>query len=88
MFILTQKDTGGVHAAKDKKNIKTVQVFEDEDDAVRFLTLLEANTVKKTEQWEVMEVDTDIIAMNCDNYGYNYAIIKPDELIIPTLDTK
>ena len=35
------------------------------------------------EPWEVMEVDTDIIAMNCENYGYNYAIIKPDELIIP-----
>ena len=33
-----------------------------------------------------MEVDTDIIAMNCDNYGYNYAIITPDELMIPTLD--
>ena len=88
MFILTQKLSGGVHATKDKSNTKTVQVFENEDDAVRFLTLLEANTVKKKEQWEVMEVDTDIIAMNCDNYGYNYAIIKPDELIIPTLDTK
>ena len=86
MFILTQKNSGGVHATKDKSNTKTVQVFEQEDDAVRFLTLLEANSPKK-EEWEVMEVDTDIIAMNCDNYGYNYAIIKADELMIPTIDT-
>ena len=33
-----------------------------------------------------MEVDTDIIAMNCDSYGYNYAIIKSDELTIPKFD--
>ncbi len=86
MFILTQKNSGGVHAVKDKTNTKTVQVFEQEDDAVRFLTLLEAESKEKDLQWEVMEVDTDIIAMNCDNYGYNYAIITPDELMIPTLD--
>tara|TARA_A100001391_G_scaffold176826_1_gene140280 strand:- start:670 stop:930 length:261 start_codon:yes stop_codon:yes gene_type:complete len=86
MFILTQKNSGGVHAVKDKTNTKTVQVFEQEDDAVRFLTLLEAELKEKDLKWEVMEVDTDIIAMNCDNYGYNYAIITPDELMIPTLD--
>ena len=86
MFILTQKNSGGVHAVKDKTNTKTVQVFEQEDDAVRFLTLLEAESKEKDLKWEVMEVDTDIIAMNCDNYGYNYAIITPGELMIPTLD--
>jgi len=86
MFILTQKNSGGVHAVKDKTNTKTVQVFEQEDDAVRFLTLLEAESKEKDLKWEVMEVDTDIIAMNCDNYGYNYAIITSDELMIPTLD--
>jgi|TARA_B100000085_G_scaffold57615_1_gene50519 hypothetical protein len=86
MFILTQKESGGVHAVKDKTNTKTVQVFEEEDDALRFLTLLEANAKETDLKWEVMDVDVDIIAMNCDNYGYNYAIIKPDELMIPTID--
>ncbi len=85
MYILTQRKSGGVHAIKDKTNTKTVQVFEQEDDAVRFLTLLEADA-KGDAKWEVLEVDTDIIAMNCDNYGYNYAIIKADELIIPTIE--
>ena len=42
MFILTQKERGGVYAVKDKTKIKTVQVFEEEDDAVRYMTLLEA----------------------------------------------
>ena len=35
MFILTEKKSGGVHAIKDKTNTKTVQVFEERDDAER-----------------------------------------------------
>tara|TARA_B100002019_G_C21251743_1_gene591522 strand:+ start:1462 stop:1716 length:255 start_codon:yes stop_codon:yes gene_type:complete len=84
MFILTEKKSGGVHAIKDKTNTKTVQVFEERDDAERYCVLLEAKDDKCP--WEVMEVDTDIVAMNCDNYGYNYAIIKSDELMIPSSD--
>ena len=85
MFILTQKDKGGVYAVKGKTKIKTVQVFEEEDDAVRYMTLLEAKEANGG-PWDIMEVDTDIIAMNCDSYGYNYAIIKSDELTIPKFD--
>ena len=85
MFILTQKERGSLYAVKDKTKIKTVQVFEEEDDAVRYMTLLEAKEANGG-PWDIMEVDTDIIAMNCDSYGYNYAIIKPDELTIPKFD--
>lgn len=84
MFIITDEKTGGVYATKNKDKKKIVQVFEQSDDAERYIAYLEAEDYP--DKLEVMEVDTDIVAMNCDNYGYNYAIIKSDELMIPTID--
>ena len=49
--------------------------------------MLEANGSKS--ELELMEVDPDIIAMNCVNYDYRFAIIKENQLIIPqTKDAK
>ena len=39
------------------------------------------------EELDIMEVDTDIVAMNCGNYGYSYAIIKSTDLLIPKIKT-
>ena len=33
MFILTDKSTGGVYAVYNKDRVKTVQLFEDSEDA-------------------------------------------------------
>ena len=86
MFILTDKRTGGVYATmNNNKTGKVVQVFEDEDDAARYMILLEA--VDYTDELEIMEVDTELVAMNCDSYGYSYAIVEPTDLLIPKLDT-
>ena len=43
--------------------------------------LLEANYSDK--ELEIMEVDPDIIAMNCVNYDYRFTIIKENQLIVP-----
>ena len=40
MFILTEKDTGGVYALPNNENVKTVHMFEEEDDAKRYLYCL------------------------------------------------
>ena len=84
MFVLIEQESGGIYAVQSKDKYKTVTVFQSEDDAVRHMGLVEANDCERN--LEIMEVDPDIIAMNCDNYGYNYAIIKADELIIPTIE--
>ena len=47
MFILTEKDTGGVYALPNKENVKTVHMFEQEDDALRYLEQLEAVDTKE-----------------------------------------
>ena len=42
MFIITDEKTGGVYATKNKDKKKIVQVFEQSDDAERYIAYLEA----------------------------------------------
>jgi len=81
MFILTEKDTGGVYALPNKENVKTVHMFEQEDDALRYLEQLEAIDYKRT--LELMEIDVDSVAINCDKFGYAYSIVTKNDLILP-----
>ena len=81
MFILTEKDTGGVYALPNKENVKTVHMFEQEDDALRYLEQLEAVDYKRT--LELMEIDVDSVAINCDKFGYAYSIVTKNDLILP-----
>ena len=83
MFILTEKETGGVYALPNKHNVKTVHMFEQEDDAVRYLELLKANDYKK--RLELLEIDVEAVAINCDKFGYAYSIVAKDDLIVPPL---
>ena len=83
MFILTEQGTGGVYALPNKHNVKTVHMFEQEDDAVRYLELLKANDYKK--RLELLEIDVEAVAINCDKFGYAYSIVAKDDLIVPPL---
>ena len=80
MFILTTGKKGGVYSVLNNNKKKTVQCFEEREDAERYLYLLEA---EDTLGLEVLEVDPDIVALNCDNFGYNYTIVTPDDFVIP-----
>jgi hypothetical protein len=81
MYVLTDTLTGGIYAVNRADLTKAVTVFEDEDDAVRYITLLEADGYE--DKLEICEVDKNVIAINCNTYGYNYSIVKKDDLIIP-----
>ena len=81
MFVLTDKKTGGIYAVNSKNLSKTVTVFEDSDDAERYVGLLQADDYD--EELEVMEVDQEVIAINCNTYGYTYSVVKKDDLIVP-----
>lgn len=82
MFILTSEQHGGVYAVNNKDGLKTVQIFEEEDDAIRYLGLLEADE-NFDDILEVTEVEKDIVTHNCSVYGYNYCLIKSDDIVIP-----
>ena len=86
MFVLTDKKTGVVYAnskSNDQKGRKNVLVFAEKDDAERYVGLLEADDFNQ--ELDIMEVDAEIVAMNCGNYGYSYAIIEPTDLLIPKI---
>ena len=81
MFVLTDIESGGIYAVRSKDMTKTVTVFEDRDDAERYVLQLDAEDYE--DKLEVTEVDTEVIAINCNTYGYSYSIIGKDDLIIP-----
>ena len=81
MFILTDKNTGGIYAVHSKNMSKTVTVFEDEDDAQRYIDLLAADDYE--DDLETMEIELEVIVVNCNTYGYSYSVIKKDDLIVP-----
>lgn len=84
MFILTDSISGGVYAVYNKDQVKTVQIFEDKDDAIRYNGLLEASGHEET--LEVFEVDLNVVAANCKNYGYFYTVVTKDDFVIPPHD--
>ena len=81
MFILTDISTGGVYAVSNAMNQKTAHIFEEEDDAIRYIEMLRAEDYE--DELEIMKIDATIVALNCDKYGYHYSVVKKDDLIVP-----
>jgi len=85
MFILTvagQEDEGA-YAVHDEDGEKALYLFEEEDDAIRYVGLLEAEDYP---DMSVIEVDDEVAINTCNVYNYRYVIITSDDLVIPPRD--
>jgi hypothetical protein len=82
MFLLTLKDRkdDGAYAVQDQYGHKVLFLFEEEDDATRYALMLEDQ--EETEM-EVVEVDDELAIKTCKMYNYRYAVITPDDIVIP-----
>jgi hypothetical protein len=82
MFLLTLKDRkdDGAYAVQDQYGQKVLFLFEEEDDATRYALMLEDQ--EETEM-EVVEVDDALAIKTCKMYNYRYAVITPDDIVIP-----
>lgn len=82
MFLLTLKDRkdDGAYAVQDQYGQKVLFLFEDEDDAVRYALMLED---QEEQEMDVVEVDDDLAIKTCKTYNYKYAVITPDDIVIP-----
>ena len=80
MFILTDTSSGGIYAT-DLNSVKVVHIFEQRDDAERYVNQLQA--IDYEDELEIMEVERDVVAVNCDKYGYKYSVVSKDDLVIP-----
>ena len=70
----------GAYAVKDINNDKVLFLFEQEDDAERYRMQLES---EEDAIMEVVEVDEDVAIKACEMYNYKYAVITPDDIVIP-----
>ena len=82
MFLLTLKDQkgDGAFAVQDKYGEKVLFLFEEEDDATRYALMLEDQEGK---EMDVVEVDDELAIKTCKMYNYRYAVITPDDIVIP-----
>ena len=82
MFLLTIKNRkdDGAYAVQNKKGEKVLFLFEDEDDADRYAMMLEE---EDQANMEVVEVDGALAIRTCKLYNYRYAVITPNDIVIP-----
>jgi len=82
MFLLTLKDRkdDGAYAVQNRYGDKVLFLFEEEDDAVRYALQLED---QEDAEMDVVEVDGALAIRTCKMYNYKYAVITPNDIVIP-----
>ena len=82
MFILTieGQENEGAYAVTDPQGEKALYLFEEEDDAIRYGGLLEAEDYPPM---TVIEVPEELAIKTCNMYNYRYVIITEDDFVIP-----
>ena len=88
MFLLTLKDKkdDGAYAVSDQYGEKVLFLFEQEDDAVRYAMMMCEITEQEESPMDVIEVDGDLAIKTCTLYNYKYAVITPNDFVIPPKD--
>ena len=82
MFLLTLKSNKGegAYAVDDRYGNQVLFLFENEDDAERYAMMLED---QEDREMDVIEVDDDLAIKTCKMHNYKYAVITPDDFVIP-----
>ena len=82
MYILTVygKENEGAYSVQDDEGNHVLYLFEEEDDATRYATMLEDNEYP---EMHVIEVEPDMMIGVCEQHGYEYTVITPNDIVIP-----
>tara|TARA_B100000035_G_scaffold91060_1_gene76844 strand:- start:1129 stop:1401 length:273 start_codon:yes stop_codon:yes gene_type:complete len=82
MFILTinGKETEGAYSVTDDDGQKILYMFEHEDDATRYAMMLEESGFP---EMHILEIEDEIMIKTCEIHGYQYALITPNDIVIP-----
>lgn len=84
MFLITLAEhPDGVYSVIDEEGDHVVYFFREEDDAERYLGLLEANNNDDLPELMIYEVEAKAGVGMCELRGMKYLIIEPDDIIIP-----
>ena len=82
MFLLASENSSGAYAVTDANGDQVLFLFEEEEDADRYLMMLFENNTKH-KKLSVVEVDDELALKACDAYNYKYAVIGPEDIVIP-----
>ena len=92
MFLLTLRDKKdeGAYAVPDMYGDKVLFLFEQEDDALRYAMMLEVDnsTDNSSRTMDVIEVDDKLAIKTCKMHNYKYAVITPNDIVIPPKNVK
>ena len=90
MFLLSlqHRKDDGAFAVQDSNGDKVLFLFEEEDDAERYKLMLQDLEIDVDRKMEIIEVEDDLAIKTCSMYNYKYAVITPDDLVIPTNNDK
>ena len=82
MFLLASKNSTpqGAYAVQDQNGESVLFFFEEEDDADRYAMLLQ---VEQNRSLSVVEIEDALAIRTCKMYNYRYAVIKPEDIVIP-----
>ena len=86
MFLLTLKNKkdDGAYAVADDFGEKVLFLFEQEDDAVRYaMMMMDIEGENDKTHMDVIEVDGELAIRTCKVYNYKYAVITPNDFVIP-----
>ena len=84
MFLLTLKERkdDGAYAVQDSSGEKVLFLWQKEEDAERYsMQLMDNGNYEKP--MDVVEVEEDLAIKTCVVYNYKYAVITPDDIVIP-----
>tara|TARA_B100000965_G_scaffold373511_1_gene364031 strand:- start:28 stop:306 length:279 start_codon:yes stop_codon:yes gene_type:complete len=88
MFILTidGKEKEGAYSVANELGEKVLYIFEQEDDATRYAMMLEDEGYP---DMTLLDIEDEVIIKTCEQHGYHYTIITPNDIVIPPdLDLK
>ena len=80
MFLLASENASGAYAVADAEGENVLFLFEEEDDATRYALMLED---QDESEMDVVEVDDALAIKTCRMYNYKYAVVTPNDIVIP-----
>ena len=84
MYVLTLEDHAeGVYSVYDEQKNRVIPIFQIEDDADRYLEMLEDRDYPAM---TVVEMEEHVIIGACQDRGQKFSIITPDDFLIPPND--
>jgi hypothetical protein len=84
MWLLTLRDrkSEGAYAVHDENGDKVLFMFESQDDAQRYAMMVDEDE-NKPKSMDVIEIDGELAIRTCKLYNYKYAVITPDDFVMP-----